>query len=134
MTRPRSVTVIALLAIAEGIFALLVGLLWLQLGSIFDQEGGGMSSIIVMIAELRGWSLVVLSLFYFLFAVGARRTRVWAWWIGLLAPVLTLLYLVIVLARGGGAAALALFGSIVPVIMIWYLLTPEGRQAFGRLG
>jgi hypothetical protein len=131
MTRPRSVTVIAWLAIAEGIFAFLVGFLWLQVGSIFDQEGGGMSSLIVMMAEARGWALIVLSLLYFLFAIGAWQTRPWAWWIGLMAPVLTLLYLVSVLTRGG-AAALVLFGLIVPIIMLWYLLTPQGRQAFGR--
>lgn len=79
MARPRSVTVIASLAIAQGIVGALAGLVWLQIVSIFDQEGGGMSSLIVMIAEARGWLLIVLALMYFVFAVGAWQTRGWAW-------------------------------------------------------
>ena len=131
-TRPRSVTVMVWLAIAQGIVAFLVGFLWLQVGSIFDQEdGGGMSSIIVMIAEFRGWSLIVLSLLYLLFALGAWQARPWAWWIGLLASGLTLLFLASVLARGG-PPVLVLFGLIAPVSMLWYLLSPTGVQAFTR--
>jgi hypothetical protein len=131
MARPRSLTVIASLALVQGFLGALVGLVWLQVVSIFAQEGGGISSLIVMLAEARGWALIILSLLYFLFAVGAWQTRAWAWWVGLLVPVLTLLYLVSVLTRGG-AAVLVLFGLTVPVIMLWYLLTPLGRQAFGR--
>ena len=133
MVRPRSLTVIAGFALAQGIVGALVGLLWLQIVSIFDQEGGAMSSLIVMMAEVRGWVLIFLSLLYLLFAVGAWQTRGWAWWVGLLASVLTILHLVSVLARGG-AAVLVLFGLIVPVIMLWYLLSPTGRQVFSRDG
>jgi hypothetical protein len=130
-TRPRGVTVIASLAILQGIVGVLVGLLWLQIGSIFDQGGGAMSSLIVMVAEARGWLLLVLALMYFVFATGAWQTRSWAWWIGLLVSVLTILYLVSVLLRGG-LVVTVLFGLIIPVILLWYLLSPMGRQAFGR--
>lgn len=132
MARPRSLTVIAGLAFTEGIVGILVGLLLLQLGSIFDQKDGGMSSLIVIMAEVRGWFLVVLSLLYLLFAVGAWQTRAWAWWTGLLVSVLTILFLFSTLIEGG-SVVMALFWVIVPVVMLWYLLSPEGRQAFGRL-
>jgi hypothetical protein len=129
MRRPRSLTVIASLAIAEGILATLVGLLWLQLGSIFDQEGEVLSSIIVMVAQVRGW--LVLALMYFVFAAGAWQTRSWAWWVGLLVSVLTILQLVRALLMGAWPV-FVLFALIVPVIILWYLLSPMGRQAFGR--
>jgi hypothetical protein len=125
------VTVIASLALVQGFLGALVGLLWLQVVSIFAQEGGGISSLIVMLAEVRGWALIVLSLLYFLFAVGAWQTRAWAWWVGLLVPVLTILFLFGVLLWGG-SIVLVLVWLIIPIIMIWYLLTPQGRQAFGR--
>jgi hypothetical protein len=131
MARPRSLTVIASLALAQGVGGALVGLLWLQVVSIFAQEGGGISSLIVMLAEARGWALIILSLLYFLFAVGAWQTRAWAWWVGLLVPVLTILFLVGVLLRGG-SIVLVIAWVVVPIIMIWYLLTPQRRQAFGR--
>jgi hypothetical protein len=131
MRRPRSLTVIASLAIAEGILATLVGLLWLQLGSIFDQEGEVLSSIIVMVAQVRGWLALVLALMYFVFAAGAWQTRSWAWWVGLLVSVLTILQLVRALLMGAWPV-FVLFALIVPVIILWYLLSPMGRQAFGR--
>ena len=48
--------------------------------------------------------------------------------IGMLVSVLTMLYLVSFLLRGGLVAVL--FGLIVPVIMLCYLLSPTGRRVF----
>jgi len=131
MARPRSLTVIAGLALTQGILGGLAGLLWLQIVSIFDQESGVMSSLIVMMAEAKGWLLIALALMYLLFAAGAWQVRGWAWHVGLLVSVLTLLYLFNVLLRGGSVVAVVLW-LIVPVIMISYLLSPAGRQAFIR--
>jgi hypothetical protein len=131
MARPRSLTVIALLALVQGILGALVGLVWLQISNIFDQEGGAMSSLIGTMAEARGWSRIALSLLYLLFAVGAWQTRAWAWWIGLVVPVLTILLLVDVLLKGG-SVVLVFVWLIVPFIMAWYLLSPTGRQVFTR--
>jgi hypothetical protein len=131
MIRPRGLTVIASLALVQGFLGALVGLVWLQVVSIFAQEGGGISSLIVMLAEVRGWALIILSLLYFLFAVGAWQTRPWAWWVGLLVPVLTILFLFGVLLRGG-SIVLILVWLIIPIIMIWYLFSPTGRQVFIR--
>jgi hypothetical protein len=131
MARPGSLTVIASLALVQGFLGALVGLVWLQVVSIFAQEGSGISSLIVMLAEVRGWALIILSLLYFLFAVGAWQTRPWAWWVGLLVPVLTILFLFGVLLRGG-SIVLILVWLIIPIIMIWYLFSPTGRQVFIR--
>jgi hypothetical protein len=131
MARPRSLTVIAGLALAQGIIGGLAGLLWLQIVSIFDEGNGTVSSLLVMIAEAKGWFLIALALMYVLFAAGVWQVRRWAWPVGLLVSVLTLLYLFSVLLRGGSVVAVVLW-LIVPVIMISYLLSPTGRQAFGQ--
>lgn len=133
MTRPRSLTVIAWLALTQGIIGGLAGLLWLQIVSIFDQGNGAVSSLMVMIAEAKGWIMIALAVMYVVFATGAWKVRSWAWAVGLLVSVLTLLYLFGVLLRGGSVVAVVLW-LIVPVIMISYLLSSEGRQTFGQEG
>ncbi len=130
-TRPQGVTVIALLALLQGIVGALMGFLWLQIVSLFDQGNGAMSSLMVMMAEARGWLLIVLALMYIVFAAGAWNTRGWAWWVGLPASLVTILYLVNVLLRGASVLVVVL-GLIVPVIILLYLLAPAGRQAFGQ--
>ncbi|HEX9137359.1 MAG TPA: hypothetical protein VF905_10510, partial [Nitrospirota bacterium] len=94
---------------------------------------GAVSSLMMMIAEVKGWILIMLALMYVLFAAGAWKVRSWAWAVGLLVSVLTLLYLFSVLLRGGSVVAVVLW-LIVPVIMISYLLSSEGRQALGQDG
>ena len=131
MVRPRGLTVIAVLAFAQGLFVTLVALVWFAIVRIFNEEGGGMSSLIVRMAEARGGFLIFLSLLYLLFAVGAWQTRAWAWWVGLLVSVLSILTLVSLLLQGE-PVVLVLIWLIVPIIILWYLLIPEGRQAFGR--
>jgi hypothetical protein len=131
MTGPRSATVIASLAVAQGITIASMGLIWLQVGSSFNQEGGLISLLIAMIAAARGWLLIFLSLLYLLFAVGAWQTRAWAWGVGLLVSVASLL----IIGGGflkGGLLMSALAWLIVPVVMIGYLLSPTGRQALVR--
>ena len=71
MTRPRSVTVIMWLAVAQGILLSLVALLWLQIASIFAPESGVTSSIVTMLAMAKGWVLIALALMYFIFAAGS---------------------------------------------------------------
>jgi uncharacterized membrane protein (DUF2068 family) len=82
-----------------------------------------------MMAEAKGGLLVVLALLYLVFVVGAWRMRNWAWWVGLLASVLSILYIVRALL-GGGSIVVALCVLIIPLIIIWYLLSPTGRQTF----
>ena len=131
MTGPRSARVIASLAFVQGIAIVSMGLIWLQVGSSFDQEGGLIGLLIAMIAGARGWFLVSLSLLYLLFAVGAWQIRAWAWGVGLLVSVATLLIIVGVFLKGA-SLMWALAWLIVPVVMIGYLLSPTGRQALVR--
>jgi hypothetical protein len=132
MARSRGLMVLEVLTVAQGLFVAVAALVWFDIVSILDQEGGGISSVIVRNAEVRGGFLVFLSLLYFLFAVGAWQTRAWAWWVGLLVSVLSMLTLVSIFLQGE-PIVLVLILLIVPIIILWYLLTPEGKQACGRL-
>lgn len=131
MTRPRSATVVASLAIAQGVIAILVALIWLQIASIFTPESGIRSSFVAMMGMARGWVLIALALMYFVFAAGVWQTKGWAWWVGLLVSLLSILTTVSVLI-GGGSVEMTLFWLIVPVIVLWYLFSSAGRQTLTR--
>jgi hypothetical protein len=119
------------LSIVQGILLTLVAWLWLQLSSIFAPEGDVSSSLAAMVSMMKGWVHIALALIYFVFAAAAWQTKAWAWWIGLLVAVLSMLTIASILFRGG-SVVMALFWAIVPIVLLWYLLSPAGRQAFTR--
>lgn len=129
MARPRHLTIIASLALMQGFIVTLVALIWFGIASIFDQGSGVTSPLIVMLAQAKGGILIVIALTYLVFAAGAWHMRGWAWWVGFLASVLNILYLVRTLL-GGASVMIALLGLIIPLIITWYLLSSTGRQAF----
>ena len=133
MARPRHLTIIASLAFVQGFMIILVALIWFGIANVFSPDSGPRWSLLVMMAEAKGGFLAVLALSYMVFAVGAWRMRNWAWWVGLLVSVLSILYVGRVLL-GGGPIVIGLFVLIIPIIIIWYLLSPTGRQAFGLDG
>lgn len=128
-TRPPGVTVIAGLALLQGLLALLVGVVLMKLASFF--EGGGiLAPLIMILAEVNGWFWIALAMLYAVFAIGAWRLRDWTWWMGILVSVLTLLDLLSIFLKGGSVMAVA--GMTVPIIILAYLLSAAGRQAFVR--
>ena len=132
MERPTHLTIIAWLAFVQGFMVTLVALLWFGIASYFSPDSSGITSpLMVMMAEAKGGILAVLALMYLVFAVGAWRMRNWAWWVGLLASALSILYVVRVVL-GGGSIIVGLFVLIIPLVLIWYLLSPTGRQIFGH--
>jgi len=132
MERPTHLTIIAWLTFVQGFMVTLVALLWFGIASYFSPDSSGITSpLMVMIAEAKGAVLVVLALLYLVFSVGAWRMRSWAWWVGLLASALSILY-VVRAVLGGGSIIVGLFVLIIPLVLIWYLLSPTGRQIFGH--
>jgi hypothetical protein len=131
MERPRHLVVIASLAIIQAFVAILVALIWFGIAHLFSPDSGITSPLLVMMAEAKGGVLVVLALLFLVFVVGAWRMSNWAWWVGLLASVLNTLYVVRALL-GGGSIVIGLFVLIIPLIIIWYLLSPTGKQIFVR--
>lgn len=131
MERPRHLTIIASLAFVQGFMVTLVALIWFGIASVFSTDSGTKWPLLVMMAEAKGGLLVVLALLYLVFVVGAWGMRDWAWWVGLLASVLSILYVVRALL-GGGSIVIALCVLIIPLIIIWYLLSPTGKQIFVR--
>jgi hypothetical protein len=124
MKRPFGITVIAIFALLSGLF----GLCWPTLiftGSAF------LGPIFGTLGVLAGIFLIIGPLLQLIFAFGAFKLSSWAWVLGLISTGITVFGVVINLFDGASFWS-AIWGSLVPVIIFIYLLTPKVRQAFGQ--
>jgi len=126
--RTVGMTVIAVLALVQGIFGVLRTLQWFELGSDFMGRGLLLLPILGLMAIGRGLVVVVVAGLFAVFSYGLLRQRSWARWLGIFLSIVTLLLVVSVVIQGESPAR-ALVWSIVPVVIIGYLISPSGRQA-----
>jgi hypothetical protein len=87
--------------------------------------------ILGAVAFTRGKLALVMALCYILFALGALLHQQWAWGVGLGISLVTGL-VVLSLMLEGTADIRSLLWLIVPLVLLWYLLSPVGRQEFRR--
>ena len=129
---PGGVVVVAALGIVHGLVSLPLGLLftaggglgWLTglLGAAAVQAWGG-----GMVAG--GLTSVATGLLQVIAGFGLLARQGWAWFLAVLGAAVAVVAPVIGPLSG---QFWALLGLIVPAVVLWYLLTPEVRQAFGR--
>ena len=122
-------TVVAVLALAQSALGVLRALHWFDFGSDLMGQGLLLFPLMGVVAYFRGALVAVIALMYVLFAWGVFLGRSWARWLGIVVAVVTLLLVVSVVIQGESPAR-AIVWSIVPVVMICYLFSASGRQAF----
>ena len=122
MKRPFGITVIAILALISGLFGLCLPTLAFTgsalLGGIFGTIGA-----------FAGIFLIVGPVLQLIFAYGAFKLRSWAWYLGLISTGITVVGVIINLFDGASFWS-AVLGSLLPIIIFIYLLTPNVRQVF----
>lgn len=124
--RPRGLTLIAILAVVQGVSGVGLALAFLGRGIELLMR----SRLILGLLALAVGALVAIGpALHLVFAWGALSLRSWAWWLGIVAGTVSLIGLAVVL-REGEAPVLALLRAIIPVALIGYLVTPGGRAAF----
>jgi hypothetical protein len=123
MKRPFGVTLIAILALINGLF----GLCWPILAFTGSALLGGIFGTIGLVA---GIVLIVGPLLQLIFAFGAFGLRSWAWYLGLIATGVTVVGVIVSLFEGSSFLS-ATCGSVIPIIIFIYLLTPNVRNVFG---
>ena len=128
MAKSLSLKIVMLLALAQGIAGLLRAFNWVEVGIDLFGEGLLLLPFIGVVAVMRGLLIAVVALLYGLFAGGALLRRSWARWIGLAAAIVNLL-LVLSLLTQEAPVAQAIAWSAIPVMLIYYLLSPTGRDA-----
>lgn len=123
------VAMITVLAIAQGVLGALRAFEFVRFGTDVAGRGVLLLPIIGSLMIARGILVAVIATLYGAFAWGALRRKAWAWPVGMLVAVVNGLLVVPVLIIEGGATATLLW-AVVPVVILVYLLTPAGRQAF----
>lgn len=128
MHKSLSFKLILLLAIVQGIAALLLAFNWVQIGADLFGQGLLLLPLIGAVAVMRGLFISVVGLLYLLFVVGAFLGKSWARWVCLTAVIVTLLLVLSALVRGSSVLEGTAW-SAVPVLLIFYLFSQTGRDA-----
>jgi hypothetical protein len=131
MERTVRLMVIAVLATMQGLVGLLRAFEWVRVGIDMGRQGMLVVPILGVVAFTWGKLVLVLALCYILFALGALFKQRWAWELGVGVSLVTGLVVVSLMLKGG-ADLWSLLWLIVPVVLVWYLLSPVGRQEFSR--
>jgi hypothetical protein len=122
--------IILLLALIQAVAGLLRAFNWVQLGGDLFHQGLLLLPMVGAVAVLRGLFITAVALLYFLFVAGAILGKSWASWVGATAAVINLLIVLGALAQGGFLAE-AIAWSAIPVVLVIYLFSESGRNAFG---
>ena len=130
-TRPLGMTVIAVLALGQGIFGVLRTLHWVEVGGDFMGRGLVVMPILGLLAIGRGMVVAVLAVLFGVFAYGLLQRRSWARGLGIFLSLVTLLLVVSAVIHGESPAR-ALVGAIVPVVILCYLMSPSGRHVLNE--
>ena len=131
--RPQGVTILAFLFIVLALFSLV----W----SLFVMGVGGVAGLFGFVTGVEGafgafWSGVfgiVMAIVDLVVAVGLLGLRKWAWLLALISLAVSALgYFLSMFSGGVWAFFCNGIGIIIPLAILFYLLRPDVRRAFGR--
>ncbi|HEY1269082.1 MAG TPA: hypothetical protein VGH16_17620 [Candidatus Binatia bacterium] len=122
-------TLVAVLALAQGVLAVFRSLHWFDIGSDLIGRGILLLPVMAIFAYASGALAVVIALLYLLFALGEFAGRGWGRSCGAVAAVLNLLLAVAAVFEAEDILRVALW-AVVPVIVLWHVFAREqGRAA-----
>ncbi len=126
--RAIGLTVVAVLALVQSALGVLRALHWFDAGSDLMGQGLLILPLVGVLAFFRGGLVAAIAILYVVFACGALLGWGWVRWLGIVVAAVTLFMVVSVVIQGESPVR-ALVWSIVPVVMLWYLLSAPGRDA-----
>jgi hypothetical protein len=134
--RPTGITILAVLAFIGGILGICGSLSGIVGGSFL---GGLAASVGASNASALGGLIAVYSIVALAFAVadlvfgfGAWTLKPWAWMLGMVLFGLNIVFQLVALLAGWTTFGAALIPVVIGGIIIYYLLTPDVKKAFGR--
>ena len=126
--RTVGLTVVAVLALVQSALGVLRALHWFDAGSDLMGQGLLILPLVGVLAFFRGGLVAAIAILYVVFACGALLGWGWVRWLGIVVAGVTLFMVVSVVIQGESPVR-ALVWSIVPVVMLGYLLSAPGRDA-----
>jgi hypothetical protein len=117
--RPTGITILAVLAGVGGVLTDLAGIALFVLGAV---AFGGLGALL-------GLAFLAVAALYIAFCVGALQMKPWAWPLGVVGAAFSIVLSVLQLIGGDVSQiiSIAIAGAI-----IYYLMRPEIKSAFGR--
>lgn len=125
--RPMGVTIIAVLAAIGGVLGLLAGVAALGLGGLVASAGSGLGGLLAIV----GLVAIVQAVLSLAFAYGAWGLKPWGWMLGIVVEVIGLVLSALFILNGDAITSQAI-SIVVAVAIIYYLMTPAVKTAFGR--
>lgn len=135
--RPTGVTILAVIYILLGLLSLVWSLLVFGVGAVTGLTGaivGAENMASFGSANFWGGIIGVAgAMLDFIIAYGLLNLRPWGWMLALIGLAITVITGVMGLMSGGFfAICCGLLGLLVPAGILYYLLRPDLRRAFGR--
>lgn len=135
--RPSGVTILAVIYILLGLLSLVWSLLVFGVGAVTGLTGaivGAENMTSFGSANFWGGIIGVAgAMLDFIIAYGLLNLRPWGWMLALIGLAITVITGVLGLMSGGFfAVCCGILGLLVPAGILYYLLRPDVRKAFGR--
>jgi len=128
-TRPTGITILAILAAISGVLGLLGGVALLGLGGVAAGATG--NAAYFGLGGLIGIMSIVLAIASIAFAYGAWTLQPWAWSLGMVIFIASIVWAVVLIVGGASIVSQAI-GIVIDGIIIYYLNTPAVKTAFGK--
>ena len=145
-SRPLGVTIVAILAIIDGIVLLTGGIFAVtvvpvvnsgltnlsvtdQQGQQVNIQGTGMNGILATIAIVAGSVAIILAIIWFLLAWGLLTAKGWAWIITVILSIISIVFGIVGIASGGAPSIISL---IINGVILYYMFRPNVKAYFGR--
>ena len=149
-SRPLGVTIVAILAIIDGIILLTGGILAVTIVplvssglngtlsniTVTDQQGQqvnvqstGMTGAVAAIAVAAGSVAIVLGIVWFGLAWGLLTGKGWAWIITVILSIISIVFSIVGIASGGAPSIISL---IINGVILYYMYRPNVKSYFGR--
>lgn len=138
MQRPRVITILAVLAAIGGVLGIFGGLGLIGLGAVggalMGAGGEGAAGFLIgAFAIIWGLVTLVISVADLAFAYGAWGLKPWAWMLGIVLQGASIfIALINWVGSSSGNFGNFLFTAVISGVIIYYLLTPEVKRAFGK--
>jgi hypothetical protein len=132
------ITILAILALIGGIFGLLGGLALIAGGALIGGAVGGSAGVAFGgFAFVAGVVTLGLAIAYLAFAYGGWTLKPWAWALGVIIALASIVWTVIGAVLSGDIVGSILNVSTIislaiAVVILYYLNTPTVKAAFGR--
>jgi hypothetical protein len=130
--RPTGVTILAILAFIRGVILILFGGLGALLGGALGAALGSVE--LGALAAVWGLISIVLGAAFIYVGWGFWRLVSATWRFGIFLAVADILVSLLIALFGGGFAASTIIAWVIDAVIIYYLLTPGVKAAFGITG